>query len=79
VKAVELRSQEVDAINRGIAPVHEPVLEELIGGSGTLLHATQNVEEAVHDSDVTFVGVRYVRLGFGDYAEHPMRVSSSAQ
>jgi UDPglucose 6-dehydrogenase len=57
VKAVDLSSQKVDAVNRGIAPVHEPGLEELIGGSGTLLHATQNIEEAVYDSDATFVVV----------------------
>ena len=47
VKAVVLNPQKVDAINRGVAPVHEPGLEELIHESGGRLHASQNIGEAV--------------------------------
>jgi UDPglucose 6-dehydrogenase len=57
VKAVDLNPQKVDAINRGVAPVHEPGLEELIRESGTLLRATKSIEEAVHDSEATFIVV----------------------
>jgi UDPglucose 6-dehydrogenase len=57
VTGVDLSSQKVDAINRGIAPVHEPGLDELIRESGALLKATQNIVEAVQSTEVTFVVV----------------------
>lgn len=57
VKAVDLNPYKVDAINRGVAPVHEPGLEELIHQSEGRLHATQNIDEAVIDSEATFVVV----------------------
>jgi UDPglucose 6-dehydrogenase len=57
VRAVDLNSQKVNAINSGVAPVHEPGLEELIRESGSRLQASQNIGEAVQNSDVTFVVV----------------------
>jgi UDPglucose 6-dehydrogenase len=57
VKAVDLSSQKVEAINRGVAPVHEPGLEELIREARGFLRATQNTGEAVHASEATFVVV----------------------
>jgi UDPglucose 6-dehydrogenase len=57
VKAVDLNPQKVNAINRGVAPVHEPGLKELIRESGGRLHASQNIGEAVIDSEATFVVV----------------------
>jgi UDPglucose 6-dehydrogenase len=55
VKAVDVDAHKVDCINRGIPPVHEPELEELLRESGGRLQATQNTEEAVRDSDATFI------------------------
>lgn len=57
VKAVDVDAQKVDSINRGIPPVHEPELEELLRESGGRLQATQNTEEAVRDSEATFIVV----------------------
>ncbi len=57
VNAVDLSPQKVDAINRGKAPVHEPGLEELIQESGSSLRATENIGDAVQDSEATFIVV----------------------
>jgi UDPglucose 6-dehydrogenase len=57
VKAVDLNPQKVDCINRKVAPVHEPGLEELIREAGDCLEATQNIAEAVYNSEATFVVV----------------------
>ena len=57
VKAVDLESQKVDCINRKVAPVYEPGLEELLLKSGALLEGTQDTADAVRNSDATFVVV----------------------
>jgi UDPglucose 6-dehydrogenase len=57
VKAVDVDAQKVESINRGIPPVHEPELEELLRESGGRLEATQNMEEAVRHSEATFIVV----------------------
>lgn len=57
VKAVDLNPQKVDAINRGVPPVHEPGLAELMKEAGSLLTGTQNIGEAVQESDATFIVV----------------------
>jgi UDPglucose 6-dehydrogenase len=57
VKAVDLTPEKVDAINRGVAPVYEPGLEELIREAGDSLQATQNTGEAVAASEATFIVV----------------------
>jgi UDPglucose 6-dehydrogenase len=57
VMAVDLNSRKVSDIKSGVAPVHEPGLEELIRESGSRLQASGNIPEAVINSDVTFVVV----------------------
>ena len=57
VNAVDVDAQKVDAINRGIPPVYEPGLEELLRESGGRLRATRNIEEAVGNSEATFIVV----------------------
>lgn len=57
VKAVDLSPQKVDAINRGVPPVPEPGLAELIKEAGSQLTATQNIGEAVEDTETTFIVV----------------------
>jgi UDPglucose 6-dehydrogenase len=57
VKAVDVDPRKVDWINRKVAPVHEPGLEELIREAGDFLEATQNTAEVVHNSEATFVVV----------------------
>lgn len=57
VTGVDLDEQKVEAINRGLPPVREPGLEELIRESDGRLSATQNAETAVLASDATFIVV----------------------
>jgi UDP-glucose 6-dehydrogenase len=53
VRAVDVDEQKVDALNRGVPPVHEPGLAELILESGVRLRTSQDVEGAVRDSEAT--------------------------
>jgi UDPglucose 6-dehydrogenase len=57
VTAVDLNSQKVDCVKRGVAPVKEPGLTELIQEAGKNLDATTNTGEAVYKSAATFVVV----------------------
>jgi UDPglucose 6-dehydrogenase len=57
VRAVDLNPQKVDAISRGLPPVHEPGLAELLAESGGRISATRDIEAAVNASDMTFVVV----------------------
>src|SRR5258708_34580031 len=57
VIAVDLDAQKVDAIGRGVPPVHEPGLAELLLESKGCLSATQDTETAVRDSEATFIVV----------------------
>ena len=55
VHAVDVDAQKVDALNRGMPPVYEPGLAELIRESNGRLRASQDTEQAVRVSDATFV------------------------
>lgn len=57
VHAVDVDSRKVDAVNRGMAPVHEPGLAELIRESAGRLRASQDAEKAVAESGATFIVV----------------------
>jgi len=45
----------VELLNAGHAPVQETNLEEIIQENKLRLHATLSHEEAVHNSDISFV------------------------
>jgi UDPglucose 6-dehydrogenase len=57
VTAVDVDKNKVDAINRGVPPVHEPGLPELIQESEGRLSATDDGAAAVRGSEVTFIVV----------------------
>src|SRR6266436_6555693 len=57
VIAADLDPQKVDAIGRGVPPVHEPGLAELLQECKRHLSATQDTEAAVRDSEATFIVV----------------------
>jgi UDPglucose 6-dehydrogenase len=57
VTGVDVDNRKIDAINRGLPPIHEPGLEGLIKESEGRLSATQNAEAAVMDSEATFIVV----------------------
>ena len=57
VRGVDLNPQKVECMKRGVAPVKEPGLPELLQEAGDNLEATTNIAEAVHPSSATFVVV----------------------
>jgi UDPglucose 6-dehydrogenase len=57
VIGIDQDARKVDAINRGVAPVFESRLENLLHEANGRLLATREVEAAVLDSEVTFVVV----------------------
>jgi UDPglucose 6-dehydrogenase len=57
VHAVDINSQKVDKICRGVPPVHEPGLEELLRESGGRIFASRDIDGGVCASDATFVVV----------------------
>src|ERR1700674_483926 len=57
VHAVDADTQKIEALNRGIPPVHEPGLAELLRESQSRLKASQDTEKAVRDTGATFIVV----------------------
>ncbi len=57
VVGVDVSSTTVARINDGIAPVVEPNLAKLIGANRVRLHATQDWDLAVQNTDATFIVV----------------------
>ena len=57
VIGVDVDSSKVEAINKGLAPVFEPGLQEMLAVVKERLTATQDIEVAVLASDVTFIVV----------------------
>ena len=55
VLGIDINSDLVQAINRGVAPVYEPGLQDLIASAGPRLRATQDYGRAIDESDVTFL------------------------
>ena len=57
VIGADVSKRTVDAVNKGQSPVVEPGLAEAIGRSHERLRATQDVGDAVHNSEATFIVV----------------------
>ena len=55
VLGVDINKNFVDAINQGKAPLDEPKLQELITATEGRLRATQDYDEAIRESDITFL------------------------
>ncbi len=55
VIGVDINKNFVDAINNGRAPVYEPILQELITSCKDKLRATQDYDEAIRESEITFL------------------------
>src|ERR1700736_4590826 len=55
VVGVDLNAKFVAAINSGKAPVREPGLQEMIDANRERISATESYEEAILNTDVTFI------------------------
>jgi len=55
VIGLDADSRKVKAVNKGVSPIYEPGLQDIISASQGRLTATQGYVEAVMDSDVTFI------------------------
>src|SRR5262249_12574700 len=55
VIGLDLNDKLVSALNKGVAPVEEPQLQEFIDKASSRLRATHSYDEAVKASDVTFI------------------------
>lgn len=55
VIGVDSQAAVVEAINRGVAPIQEPQLQDYIDASGTRLRATTNYHKAILNSEVSFL------------------------
>ncbi len=54
---IDINENVVNSINAGVAPIVEPGLQELISKAGKSLRATNNHEEAINETDITFIMV----------------------
>ena len=57
VIGVDADASKVEALNQKRSPVFEPGLEQLLQASSERLSATQSIEDAVRESDTTFIVV----------------------
>ena len=65
---VDIHAAPVEKIKKKLAPVWEPGLSEMILGCDGLLQATMDVNEAVHETDLTFVVVPTPSLPSGAFS-----------
>ena len=65
---VDVDEDKVDAIKLGQSPIDEPRLRSLITGSAERLTATLNVDDAVRNTDVSFIIVPTPSSENGDFS-----------
>src|SRR5215475_6728331 len=68
VIAADVDSRKVEVINAGVPPIHEPGLAELLLESKGNLKATLDVEDAVRETDATFIVVATPSQPGGDFS-----------
>ncbi len=73
VIGVDINRELVDSINKGIAPVKEPGLQELINKSKGHLRATLEFKEAIEHTDITFIIVPTPSLDNGHFSDHYLK------
>lgn len=55
VIGIDINKHVVDSVNKGISPIVEPRLQEFITEAGSRLRATMSPEEAITETDVSFI------------------------
>ncbi len=70
---VDLNGQTVDQLNHGVAPVVEPGLQDLLAKNRHKLRATTRHDDAIRDSDVSFIIVPTPSEENGQFSVHFVR------
>lgn len=73
VTGVDVNKHFVEAINNGKAPVYEPGLQELIDTAKGRLKATQDYEQAVRDSEISFLIVPTPSRRDGNFSDRYLK------
>ena len=73
VIGVDIVVENVNAINRGMPPIYEPRLQELITQGRAHLSATLDFSEALHRSDISFLIVPTPSRPDGHFSDHYLR------
>lgn len=73
VVGVDINEHYVAAINNGIAPLHEPRLQELLDQSKGRLRATLRYEDAIEHSTITFLIVPTPSLPSGHFSDQYLK------
>ena len=66
VTCVDIDSKRVDTINKGISPIFEKDLEEILKKHANNITATTSYEKAIQDTDITFICVGTPSMEDGD-------------
>jgi len=66
----DVDGRKTDAVKRGIAPIEEPKLQETIAAAGSRLKATDEIDEAVAQSDASFFVPSTPSLPDGSFSNH---------
>jgi UDPglucose 6-dehydrogenase len=66
----DVDGRKTEAIRKGVAPIEEPHLQETIEAAGSRLKATDEIEEAVAQSDASFFVPSTPSLPDGSFSNH---------
>lgn len=75
VIGVDINNEYVDSINNGKAPVYEPRLQELITSAKDRLKATHDYDDAIRNSDITFLIVPTPSKPNGHFSDQYLRAA----
>ena len=62
--------RKTEAVKKGLAPIEEPHLEELIKSAGACLRATDDIQEAIRESEASFFVPSTPSLPDGSFSNH---------
>lgn len=68
VIGVDIDVEKIEKINKGVSPIEETGLDKLVKRTKDNLRATQNYEEAILDSNITFIVVATPSLADGSFS-----------
>jgi UDPglucose 6-dehydrogenase len=66
----DVDKRKTEAVKNGLAPIEEPHLQETIEKAGRRLRATDDIREAIHESDASFFVPSTPSLPDGSFSNH---------